>query len=549
MMTYRGQLATSHGMCLALLVSLLPPPAASAYTPESPEVRELVESGLHYLAKAPDEQRMGGACLVALAFMKDNKGETHPKIASTVKRCHEAAHSDDNFPENYIYSLGLAIIFLCELDSNKYRREIDLLLDQLQETQKSHGGWGYLRAANAPEGITGDTSMTQYGVLATWTAHNRGVPISMKSSGAVCNWLIRTQDPGGGWGYQGNDPGNYERIAQSVSLGLAAAGAGSMYVLADLFGESADDRQAKDPTLPPALELVVKKTAKKKKPLRGQIAAARVSRHHLRRTLTGADRWHKKNYRIDAGNHSWQYYYLYALERYQSFRERVLKQSDPEPEWYNDGVDFLHRRQQRGGRWIGSSGEQVSTAFAVLFLLRSTQKAIRKYEKYAGTLQGGQGLPKNTEKVRLRGGQVIRETAIETTNQMLNVLESPNHPDYEDLMANPVPIVLSKDKKKRGEQIERLHRIVETGHYQGRILAIRALAHTRELDQVPTLIFGLSDGDHRVVRESRDGLRFISRRFNGFGLPNNFKKQQVASVAEQWKQWYLSVRPDADGLP
>ncbi len=30
----------------------------------------------------------------------------------------------------------------------------------------------------------------------------------------VCNWLLRTQDPTGGWGYQGSDPGTFDRVGQ-----------------------------------------------------------------------------------------------------------------------------------------------------------------------------------------------------------------------------------------------------------------------------------------------------------------------------------------------
>ena len=68
------------------------------------------------------------------------------------------------------------------------------------------------------------------------------------------------------------------------------------------------------------------------------------------------------------------------------------------------------------------------------------------------------------------------------------------------------------------EQARRLQQIVKSGDAAGRILAVRALAKMRNLDYAPSLIYALTDPDRRVVREARDGLRYLSRRFQGFGL-------------------------------
>jgi len=63
---------------------------------------------------------------------------------------------------------------------------------------------------------------------------------------------------------------------------------------------------------------------------------------------------------------------------------------------------------------------------------------------------------------------------------------------------------------------------------------------------VPDLIFALSDPDWRVVKEARDGLRFISRRFEGFALPDRPSDDQKLRAVASWKSWYLSVRPGAE---
>jgi hypothetical protein len=62
---------------------------------------------------------------------------------------------------------------------------------------------------------------------------------------------------------------------------------------------------------------------------------------------------------------------------------------------------------------------------------------------------------------------------------------------------------------------------------------------------VPSLIYALTDGDPRVVREARDGLRLTSRKFDGFGLADSPTPEEIQAAVRQWKAWYQSVRPDA----
>jgi hypothetical protein len=51
-----------------------------------------------------------------------------------------------------------------------------------------------------------------------------------------------------------------------------------------------------------------------------------------------------------------------------------------------------------------------------------------------------------------------------------------------------------------------------------------------------------------IVREARDGLRFISRRFFGFNLPDSPTEDQVQVAQAKWEEWYLSIRPDGELL-
>lgn len=213
-------------MVFWLLLALAPSPAR-AVTPDSPEVKQLVDRALAWLEKQDDE-RLGGKCLIGLAFHKAGRGPNHPKMDAALRACQSglnAAPPTDN------YSLGLALIFLLETDPAKNRQLAERYVAEVLRRQQSAGGWGY------PDFPTGDTSQTQYPTLGLWLALNNGLDVPTAAIEKTCNWLLRTQDPTGAWGYQGNDPGNFERVTQSeIKPALVAAGLGSLYICSDLLG-------------------------------------------------------------------------------------------------------------------------------------------------------------------------------------------------------------------------------------------------------------------------------------------------------------------------
>ena len=90
--------------------------------------------------------------------------------------------------EGPIYTQGLVIVFLVQLDGFKnngpHHDNIVTLLEYLHSQQKGHGGWGY------PEKSSGDTSMTQYGVLSAWEAKQAGFSVSADSLERAANWLL-----------------------------------------------------------------------------------------------------------------------------------------------------------------------------------------------------------------------------------------------------------------------------------------------------------------------------------------------------------------------
>lgn len=527
---------------LLLISRLASPPQASAYTPESPEVKEMIARGVDLLGRLRDD-RLGGRCLVSLALYKSDVPKEHAKIAGTVAECRELLERPAKELGEDIYSTGIAVIFLCEIDAEANADVILHLLESLRLRQKTHGGWGY-PLNDEVHGPTGDTSMTQYAVLAHWEAKRHGLSITDGAVRDVCNWLLRTQDPDGNWGYQGKDPGrgNFERVQQNpeASLSLAAAGLGSVYMSADLLGLIERTAPKKAETgRPAALRVVEEEEAK------AGGADRQVSRRMLERALRDGNKWFQEHYRIDAPE--WTVYYMYALERYQSFREWAEGTSEAEPTWYNEGVELLKERQQQDGSWSFSSGRAVDTAFAILFLQRSMRKTIAKVSRDFGdgALVGGRGLPGNTSSIRLRRGSIVSTPISKPADELLSVLEEDHEGALAGLSAEAIELELSNDADTRARQTEQLRRLIAGRAPAARLIAVKALSQTRDLDNVPALLQALGDPDPAVVRAARDGLRLVSRRFDGFGLRDDPTPEQLRDAREAWRNWYQSVRPAA----
>src|SRR5688572_11547791 len=77
---------------IAIAVLLLPtlalglPRGAAAVTPESPEVKAVIDKAFKYLETA-DDNRLGGKCLIGLAFLKNGGDEKHAKVDAAVQAC------------------------------------------------------------------------------------------------------------------------------------------------------------------------------------------------------------------------------------------------------------------------------------------------------------------------------------------------------------------------------------------------------------------------------------------------------------------------------
>jgi hypothetical protein len=518
---------------------------AWGYSPESPEVRQMVDRGVRFLEKAQHEE-VGGMCLVGLAIYKATESKSHPKIQEAVGRARSlAAQVRQRGVGEHCYNEAVACIFLCELDPDQYRGEIEALLTGMLQRQTPTGMWTY-QGRNQT-----DTSQTQYGMLCLWSGHNAGFTASVPAVERALHWLMRTQSEDGSFCYQPRDPGRGgQRLRQPPGThSMSVAGTGSLYVGAHLLGIGAHSQpttESEERELPPALQKVEEKKEKKFVPLRPQT----VNPALLRAAGSLGDGWVDENFatenKFDPG---WTYYYLYGLERYKSFKEIVNGEDELEPDWYNRVVEHLKKEQKADGSWSAGGGCRVAgdTAFAVLFLVRSTQKTIKKAVTGEGILIGGKGLPTDIANARMQGGQVVTPQMVREVDDLLSLLEDVDDQAF-DATALPGGLSLDADLTKRTSQLEKLREMVTNENFHARLAAVKTLGRARQLDNVPALIYALSDPDWRVAREARDGLRFISRKFTGFGMPEQPTPEEARSAQDKWKQWYLSIRPEGEFL-
>lgn len=519
---------------LALLSATTP---LFAVTPESPEVKAVIEKGVKYLEGTTD-MRPGGNILIGLACLKAGREKTHPKVKAALQAVDNIIANEQAITSIDNYTLGLAIIVLCETDPEAYRPKVESLLKILMGRQLASGGWTYQHVQN------GDTSQTQYAVLGLWMAKNTGFDVPLPVIEKATGWLIRVQDLRGGYIYQPADPGGLQRAQypDNPTPSLSAAGVGSLYMCAHMLG--INEGQRREETGVPSALKVVGQEAKKKSDGISKV----ISADWVRKGVADGNQWFVQNYTIRTS--AWNHYYLYGLERYQSFRELAEGAKSKNTKWYDDGFDFLRQTQAKDGSWHGEDNDVVATALSVLFLTRSSGKSISKIigDLGEGTLLGGMGLPPSTADLKEKDGKLETTPLSGTVDELLRIIEDPENPALTSVGELPQAITLDPSITKRSGQINKLRSLVSSGSFQTRLIAVRALGQSRDYGSVPVLLYALTDPDVQIVREADKALRIISRKFQGVGLSDSPSKSEIDSAITQWKAWYLSIRPDAELL-
>ena len=269
--------AGSVALLAFLILWVAPSETASAHTPESPEVQRLVGRGAEFLrtailqGAAPAQNQTGGVnfgldghdsswgaqMLAAIVCYKLSGLENDPVVEKTIARSRAAIAANAlGFGPEQSYECAIAVIFLSEF-KEKYREDLQKVVAYLLSQQLDSGAWMY--NANGNSGA-GDTSVTQYAILALWSASRAGVTVPTAAIVKACNWLVHSQHVSGAFYYLPAMPAASGRSQGGSILksSMTIAGVGSMYICADLLKMNLAKSKAleSDDGLPKAFRLV-----------------------------------------------------------------------------------------------------------------------------------------------------------------------------------------------------------------------------------------------------------------------------------------------------
>lgn len=516
-------------------------PSASAQPPgRSARVQRAIDRGLAYLEKNTDS-RVGGKALIGLCFLKSGRPNAieHPRVKEAIEAIKGHVRKDVEKINLDIYSAGISLMFLAELDDSRYRFEIEKLVEYLHHKQKEPGAWGY-PLTNASHGKTCDTSMTQYAVLGLWEAEElMGVKSPPEVWERVSRWLLLTQDPSGGFGYQGKPAYEIgERVKQSgVRHSLTAAALASLYIAKDRLGFRELKRQ-EDAELPAAFEAIDGDEKKKK-------IETDLSKRDFGRVIAAANRWLEEKYQIDKLN-SWVYYSLYALERFEAFREADLAGSPvplPKSEkskWYLRASRYVLKTQKPDGTWESNAGTVPSTCFAILILTGSTKQSLAKSRvvRYrASMLRGGRGLPQ-AEKIRVRDGRIVVAPLDAPLPRVLDLVQDPRNADYAAAVEALADAATKGAPATLRQHLPALRTLVRRMQGEVRRLAIEAVGRADDLDSVPLLIKVVESADVETAVAAATALGKISRKYETLGVTRQSTPEARRKAATAWRSWY-----------
>lgn len=512
-----------------------------------PKVQDAIGKGVAFLKKNAESQRQSGeTALLALALMKSGETPADPVVSKLVAKLRRTVvdgvyRSDrgSSGPDNY--EAPLVLMALATADANKHQPEIAAIAKYILGKQTPMGAWDY----GGAEGGTGDTSMTQYAILGLWESTAAGFKVPLDVWDRALHWLVTRQDPGGGFAYHPTKPDGEGRVRQQeVTHTMGAGGSATVLICRSQlpfptkFKAGRVSKQAATSDL-----LIPVEKEKEKVEYEFKVTAAKAEE-----SVALANKWMSANFgAVDrVTGHGGAYYFLYALERYAELAKlkEVGKSS-----WYDDGADFCVKQQKDDGSWVNKYEPIIDTSFALLFLGRSTRKTLSRIQITMlgqGTMLGGRGLPDPGSDVGgLAGRRKARyRQALKTPVDSL--LESLDDPDVTALDGSAATLEVSTTDEVAGAlkgNLAALRRVAKKGKSPAnRQAALTALARSGDYRVAPILIGALADPEPIVYRAARDGLAFLSRRPDAFGLPESGPSEdQLSRGAAQAAAWFTML--------
>ena len=544
---------------VVILLTVLPVTCAQAqikYGPDDPAVQEVARRGINWLnesAKKGGFTNNSEILLCGLAAIEYAKRYSEPlpiegPLVSNALAYANAALDPESKGGSFrskstIYEHAIALILYCECGDVKYKREIRTLLGIIQGRQQRDGSINYV----GREGLGGDVSQTQYAALSLWVAKEHGFDVDIEVGKRFLEFLCREINEEGSWYYQTKDqkPTHPEK---HLVHSLHCSGLSSTYLLADFLqlngAKSGGTNQVlADLGLPPSVSIHVPddgKTKRKTGPLTS------FDRGILKRTQQTGNRWLADRWTLKTK--TWNFYYLYALERYAYFRETAEIEVSEIPTWYDQGVDHLKSIQAKDGSWAGESQiakQTVNTAFAIMFLVRASE--VLAGDTVEGVMNGNQGFAVDKKLTFNKDGSVTGQSPIKGVEDVLGILGAGvDDNDLDFVLESLAPVIgqmANRTDKSHGEQLAFLRGLLADENPRMRQIAVRLLAGQQVIENAPALIHALGDRAFDVRVEAHNGLRLISRRIDTLKLPENPSAEDFKTLKGQWTEWYLGVNP------
>lgn len=246
------------------------------------------------------------------------------------------------------YGASLAVMALATVDRLTFAKRIRLLARLIADGQCENGQWSYaLRAGRS----SGDNSNTQFALLALWYARGAGAKTDGKVFERSRAFFLESQNEDGGWGYSAKE--RTKSYGSMVATGLAALA----------ICRAGEEARA----LADAKNLDGEAVGKAKAWLSEHLAvdANPLATFKLRGGMRGV--------RKEITDSYWRFYWLWSLERAATLA-KVEKLGGKD--WYAEGARALLAEQREDGSWVGSESALFATSFALLFLTRSTRRAV-----------------------------------------------------------------------------------------------------------------------------------------------------------------------------
>lgn len=590
----RRRISTACGLGLVLLmwgIAAGPLAAQKKYTPDSLEVEEIVNRSIRFL-QGNQPSGLGEKALSALAIVEARKRYDQGNLTedSLVRSAiadvlsHLPAEVPAGVDErhlltmNEVYIPAMSLILLAEVDKTRYRSEINRLVASIEKRFQPHGALTY---SNRDQSV-GDTSQVQYAALALYVANHHGFKIDAEIARRALEWLCDSQQATGNFHYhlmRNNNRWQPDSLSMRSGLAIHVGGLGTVYLLADMLRlYPRKKRMAKVATgetfvdLPKTvMEYVPTADGDSSNPFSGDGPVVRFDLSKLATSTGAGNRSLQSRFELDI--EQWNFYYLYALERYAWFREQAegnISGGDL-PNWYDLGVEFLKEKQQASGGFFKLNftpeSQAVCTAFAILFLVRSSE--IISSPPRESDLVGDIGFPSGT--LSVDGTNVIGGDAEKDITALMSMLkEKPTEEQLEAIalsMKRAIEDFATMEDKSRGEIKAFLRTMVTSDNFYRRKIAVRFLASEQDMDNVPALLYLLGDPEFEICLEAHDGLRLISRRIDTMPLSESTRRKsedfylidasgndaeimrsEYDSLKKQWTEWFLKIRPDADLL-